>query len=121
GKLTALANWYSFRVRPLASGGADAPRLMTAIAASLAKRSYRVTLTGIPDEDGSATLIEKAFRKAGWVIAREACDSNHVLTLDGRCYDAYLAARPGKLRTTLKRKSGKLKTRIFTVFENDTW
>jgi hypothetical protein len=33
------------------------------------------------------------------------CDVNHVLEVGGRSYAEYLAARPGPLRTTLKRKA----------------
>jgi CelD/BcsL family acetyltransferase involved in cellulose biosynthesis len=121
GHLTALANWYSFRVRPVFSAGADAAALLTAIAADLGKRAHRITLSGLPDEDGSATLVEQAFRAAGWTCFREACDANHVLALRGRSCDAYLVERPGKLRTTLRQKSAKVETEILTSFQKDAW
>jgi hypothetical protein len=44
-----------------------------------------------------------------------------VLATAGRTFDDYLASRPGKLRTTLKRKSGKLITQVHTSFQNDVW
>jgi CelD/BcsL family acetyltransferase involved in cellulose biosynthesis len=121
GHLTALANWYSFRVRPVISPDADAPALLAALAADLARRAHRITLAGLPEEDGSATLVEQAFRSAGWAIFREVCDSNHVLAVHGRSYDKFLAGRPGQLRTTLKRKSGKVETEILTHFDEDVW
>jgi hypothetical protein len=121
GHLTGLANWYSFRLRPVVSAQADASALLAAIAADLGKRAHRVTLWGLPDEDGSATLVEEAFRAAGWSCFREACDANHVLALRGRSFAAYLAGRPGKLRTTLKQKSGKVETEIMTSFDADAW
>ena len=121
GGLSGLANWYSFRLRPVTSPGADTAGLLTALARDLARRTSRLSLSGLPDEDGSAGLTEAAFRKAGWVALREACDTNHVLHLQGRSYDAYLAGRPGPLRTTLKRKTGKVETRIFRIFDADAW
>jgi hypothetical protein len=121
GHLTGLANWYSFRLRPVVTPGADAAVMLAAIAADLGKRAHRVTLWGLPDEDGSATLVEEAFRAAGWTCLREACDANHVLTLRGRSFEAYLADRPGKLRTTLKQKAGKVVTEIMTSFDVNAW
>lgn len=119
--LTALANWYSFRVRPIVSAEVDRERLLTAIAHDLGKRARRVTLAGLPDEDGSADAVERAFREAGWIVLREPCDTNHVLAPRGRSYEDYLATRPGKLRTTLKRKSSKVETEISLLFNSDRW
>jgi CelD/BcsL family acetyltransferase involved in cellulose biosynthesis len=121
GHLSGLANWYSFRLRPVSSPGADAAGLLTALARDLARKAPRLTLSGLPQEDGSADLTEAAFRKAGWIALREACDTNHVLHLAGRSYDAYLAGRPGALRTTLKRKTSKVETHIINHFDDETW
>jgi hypothetical protein len=95
--------------------------LLSALARDLARRFPRVTLSGLPQEDGSADLAEAAFRKAGWIVLREPCDTNHVLHLHGRSFDAYLTARPGPLRTTLKRKMGKVEARIFNAFDVQSW
>lgn len=121
GHLAGLGNWYSFRLRPISSPGSDVDELLTALARDLASRSARVTLSGLPQEDGSADITEAAFRKAGWIALREACDANHVLHIGGRSYDAYLAGRPGPLRTTLKRKAGKVTTRIISHFDIRSW
>jgi CelD/BcsL family acetyltransferase involved in cellulose biosynthesis len=121
GQLSGLANWYSFRLRPISSPGSNAAGLLTALARDLARRTPRVTLSGLPQEDGSADLTESAFRKAGWITLREACDTNHVLHLSDRGYGEYLAARPGPLRTTLKRKAGKVETRILKHFDAKAW
>ena len=120
-QIEALANWYTFRVCPVISPGADRLALMTALAADLAGQSPHITLAPLPDEDGTATLIEQAFRAAGWAVFREACDVNHVLPVGGRSFAEYLAARPGALRTTLKRKGGKVTTRIETQFSPESW
>jgi hypothetical protein len=121
GHLAGLTNWYSFRLWPVSSPGSDVGGLLTALARDLARRSGRVTLSGLPQEDGSADLTEAAFREAGWVALREACDSNHVLHLGGRDYAAYLAGRPGTLRTTLKRKAGKVTVGIINHFDDTYW
>jgi CelD/BcsL family acetyltransferase involved in cellulose biosynthesis len=117
----ALGNWYSFRVRPILSEGADGARLLGAIANDLAKQAGRLELRGLSDEDGSATRLAGAFRVAGWFAVCEPCDVNHYLQLDGRSFEQYLAGRPGKLRTTLKRKSGKVETQVLTHFDEDIW
>lgn len=121
GGLSGLANWYSFRLRPVSSPGSDTAALLAALARDLARKAPRITLTGVPDEDGSAALTEAAFRQAGWIALRQPCDSNHVLHLRGRSYDDYLAGRPGPLRTTLKRKSGKVETAVLTAFDAAAW
>jgi CelD/BcsL family acetyltransferase involved in cellulose biosynthesis len=117
----ALGNWYSFRVRPLFSASAEPATMLGAIAADLAGRTDRLELRGLGDEDGSATQLAEAFREAGWFAVREPCDVNHFLEVDGRSYEQYLATRPGKLRTTLKRKSGKVETRVLTQFDENIW
>ncbi|WP_379487574.1 GNAT family N-acetyltransferase [Novosphingobium soli] len=117
GHLRSLANWYTFRWRPLFSR----PALLEPIAAALRSRSHRITLAGVPDEEGSATALEAAFRRAGWLVRRTRCDTNHYLTVGGRRWDDYLDARPGTLRTTLKRKAGKVSTRVLTRFDAAAW
>ncbi|WP_454797319.1 GNAT family N-acetyltransferase [Novosphingobium lindaniclasticum] len=118
GHLHALSNWYTFRFRALCSG---AERPLAVLAGDLAGKARRITLSGVPDEDGSAALLERAFRKAGWLVRREICDSNHVLPVAGRSYAHYLASRPGNLRTTLKRKAGKLDVEVLTRFDAAAW
>lgn len=118
GHLTALANWYTFRFRPILEGD---PALLAELARSLTGHARRVTLDKVPDEDGSASLLETAFKSAGWLVLREFCDTNHVLHVAGRDFATYHAALPGPLRTTLKRKSTKVITRILTHFDADAW
>lgn len=119
--IVALANWYSFTVRPVISPGADAAKLLEALAADLAGQAPHITLSPLPDEQGEATALEAAFRKTGWLVFREACDVNHVLELKGRNFAEYLAARPGQLRTTLKRKAGKVRVAISSEFSDAEW
>ncbi len=119
--LTALANWYAFTVRPVFSQGADAPILLTAIARDLKARHDRITLSPVPNEKGEAQHLIDAFRKAGWFVTHEACDTNHYLEVAGRSYADYLAARPGQLRTTLKRKAKKVAITLHDRFTDQGW
>jgi CelD/BcsL family acetyltransferase involved in cellulose biosynthesis len=121
GHLHALANWYSFRVRPIISEGADGLALLTALARDLKRKAWRITLAPLPDEGGEASVIARAFVKAGWKVQREVCDVNHVLRVNGRSYAKFLAARPGRLRTTLKRKADKVQIAIHTSFDETAW
>src|SRR5690606_19284429 len=82
---------------------------------------HRVTLWPVPDEDGSATRLERAFRSAGWLVAREQCDHNHVLEVNGRSFAEYWASRPGRMRTTLKRKAKKVEVTIRERFDAADW
>lgn len=118
---SALANWYTFRWRPLVTPGADTAALMTALARDLAKYADRITLAPLSDEHGETVSLDAAFRTAGWSTFREACDVNHVLQVHGRSYAEYLAARPGPVRTTLKRKANKVVVTIETVFNPESW
>ncbi|AOR76210.1 GNAT family N-acetyltransferase [Novosphingobium resinovorum] len=117
GHLSALSNWYTFRFRPILDG--DAP--LRDLARDLARRSHRVTLHGLPDEDQTASTLAAAFGAAGWLVRREVCDTNRILPVAGRGFEDYLATRPGKLRTTLKRKTGKVVARILTRFDAEAW
>ncbi len=120
-KIIPLANWYSFRTRPLFTPGADQRALLTALARDLAGEAPHITLSPLPDEDGEMALLAECFRKAGWAVFREQCDVNHVLPVGGRSYAEYMAMRPGQLRTTLKRKSGKVAVELYTAFSADAW
>jgi hypothetical protein len=119
GHLQGLSNYYTFRLKPLFSNGGEA--LLPALARDLASRCHRITLTGVPDEDGTATLLENAFRSAGWLVAKEPCDTNHILNIKGRSFAEYLASRPGPLRTTLKRKANKVEFSLFRAFDAAAW
>lgn len=121
GDLSALANWYTFRFRPLVSEEADAANLLAALAQDLAQRAHRVTIKGLPEEDGSADMLAHAFRAAGWHCRLTASDTNHVLPVDGRSFEEFLAARPGQLRTTLKRKAKRVETQVHTAFDDNAW
>jgi hypothetical protein len=119
--LTGLANWYSFRLRPLVGAGADGPALLARIARGLRRRAARVVLSHLPDDQGEAHGLARAFRQGGWFVALDICDTNHALTLNGRSYADYLAARPGPLRGTLKRKAKKVVCTVHLDWSEALW
>ena len=119
--IVALANWYSFRVAPLVTEGADKAALFAALAADLATQGPRIILSPLPNENGETDLLQHAFGSAGWTVFRRQCDVNHVLAVGGRSFAEYMAARPGPLRTTLKRKGGKVEVRLETEFDPTSW
>lgn len=121
GRITPLRNWYAFTWRATIRAGAPDDALFTAIARSLKTRGYRVTLEPVPGEDGSTEQLGAAFRRAGWQVAVEECDTNHILPVAGRSFAEYWDGRPGTLRTTLKRKAKKVETQVLTRFDPAVW
>lgn len=59
----------------------------------------------------------RSVELAGWRGALEQCDVNHVLPVAGRSFSEYLVSRPGQLRTTLKRKAGKVAVTLHDRFD----
>ena len=121
GHLSPLRNWYSFTWRALAPEGETGDQMLGEIAKQLKKRAHRVTLEPVPEEDGSATRLSDTFRKAGWRVEVTQCDTNHVLYVEGRSFEEYWSTRPGRLRTTLKRKAKKVETQILSHFDAELW
>ncbi len=62
-----------------------------------------------------------ALRGAGWFVSVQPDDTNHFLDVAGRSYEQFLASRPGPLRTTLKRKAGKVYCTVHRAFSDDIW
>lgn len=120
-RIEALANWYTFRCKPLISSGADHQALLIALAKDLAGQAPQIDLARLPDETGEARALSAAFRAAGWWVFQQPCDLNHVLHVAGRNYADYLASRPGPVRTTLKRKAAKVRVQIETTFNPASW
>ncbi len=126
GTYAALANWYNFTWRPIFGGTYDEItklKLLREIAGQASQRARRITLSPVPDEDGSASLLATAFEQNGWIVNKNQCDENHYLKLRGRSFDAYWQDRPGQLRSTVKRKGkkGVVSIRIETGFVEQSW
>ena len=119
GVLTSLTNWYAFTFAELRTP--DAPdHLLSALATDLARRAHRIDLSKLP-YGGTLERLRRAFTQSGWFVYSEPCDTNHTLHLNGRNYAAYLADRPGQLRTTLKRKTKKVAVSLATNFDAADW
>ena len=115
--LSSLTNWFSFTWQPIGKS----QELIRELARDLRSRTHRVTLSPLPNEDGTAEQLEQTFRDAGWFVLRDQCDENHVLPVAGRTFADYWAERPGKMRTTLKRKARKVDVDILTHFDETAW
>ncbi|MFC3096362.1 GNAT family N-acetyltransferase [Alteraurantiacibacter palmitatis] len=115
-ELDILSNWYAFTWAPLETAGAS-PALLDALAGAL--RAYSITLTKLDAAD--TDRLEAAFRRAGFFVSRDICDTNHFLAINGRSFAEYLASRPGPLRTTLKRKAKKVEVRLSRHFDAADW
>lgn len=120
-QIRCLANWYTFRVAPLFTAAADRDALLGALFQDLAGQAPHLVLSHLPDEQGEATSIATVLRQTGWTTFIEQCDVNHVLPVRGRTYGEYLASRTGALRSTLKRKAGKIEVLIETAFDPVKW
>ncbi len=117
----SLANWYAFTWQPLVTPGADQAALLVLLARDMIRRHTRLTIGKLPGEDGTATGLAAAFRRAGWITALELCDINRFVETSGIGYREWLATRPGPLRTTLKRKARKLDVELITRYQSDIW
>ncbi|MFC0589089.1 GNAT family N-acetyltransferase [Novosphingobium aquiterrae] len=113
--IIALGNWYNFRLTPLATADANRPALLRALAEDLAGQAPRIILEKLSESD--AAELAAAFRSTGWSVWQSVSDINHMLKVGGRSYAEYLAARPGPLRTTLKRKGSKVEVSLYRSFD----
>ena len=120
-RLESLLNWYGFTWRPLVTPYGSVDSLLMALAQALTARSSHIVLDRVPDEDGTARLLQRSFERAGWLVQGEACDTNRILPVNGRDFATYLESRPGPLRTTLKRKAKKVDVTIVERFDDDIW
>lgn len=126
GHAEAFANWYNFSWRPIFAEEYEEVTqlaLLREIALKAKQHARRISLSPLPDEDGSATLTATAFEQAGWVVHREICDENHFLPVKGRSFDEYWQSRPGQLRSTVKRKGkkGVVSLRVESEFNDQSW
>jgi hypothetical protein len=83
-RLEALVGGHAVTWRPLSTAYASSDSLSIALAGALASKSSHVVLDRVPDEDGTARNLERAFSKAGWIVARAPSDCDAGVT--GSCY-----------------------------------
>lgn len=111
----ALTSWYSLAFDIVTQGESDG--LITDLATSLSDMAS-LSLGPVADPEP----IERAFRAQGWKIYRSIATQKWELATPAS-FDEYWAARPGKLRSTVKRKGKKanLDIKIHRSFDEQAW
>ncbi|MCP1470840.1 hypothetical protein J3E64_002533 [Sphingobium sp. OAS761] len=103
GQMKAMANWYSFEWGPVFLGdgdGATRQALLDALARRLLETQARIDLYPL---EASAPLLA-SLRRAGWIGVSRAMGGRYLLDVQGRSFAEYWAARPGRLRSLVRRK-----------------
>lgn len=109
-QLEGLSNWYS-SLYGLVGAGTSQHRALSALTAEIATERPRwdiLDLHPLDPEDPSFEALVQALRAAGMATQRYFCFHNWYLDVAGRCYDAYAAGLPSRLKNTLKRKGRQL-------------
>ncbi|MEQ1509202.1 MAG: GNAT family N-acetyltransferase [Sphingopyxis sp.] len=124
GRAQGLGSWYTLAYRPIFTGVANIEeklRLLANVAGQLRSRLSTICLSPMHEED--CRLTAEAFRSAGWLATARVSDCNWTANVAGLCFDEYWAARPGKLRKTVKSKQAKadMATHIYTHFDEGAW
>lgn len=94
----AYANWYSLRFGAPVQGRGGA---LQALAQHLRRDLARVELYPLAEGDP----LPAAFQAAGWLTELEPAGTSWCVRTEGRTFDEYWTARPGRLRNTAKRKA----------------
>lgn len=109
-RLAGLANFYSCTFTPLL--GADATAGADALAAGLAAMAWdRLDLPAMPAADPAFSLLAHRLRRGGLAVQPYFQFGNWYEDTAGLSFDAYSAARPGILRSTLRRHNARLARR----------
>lgn len=120
-RATGLASWYTLAYRPVFTGGCDARRraLLASVARALRGQVGRIVLDHVPAD--AARQLKTAFG-APWTVVTTPQVASWTADVRGQDFDAYWAARPGRVRSTWKRK-GKagLDIEVLTRFDADAW
>ncbi len=128
GPLQGIANWYSFVFRPQFAEADDAATrlaLLTAIARQLRGMSAQLRFHPIVDDGlANCALITEAFQAARWRVIPRVMARKRLLHLaPGTRFADYWEERPGKLRSTYKRKTQRhpLEIAIHNKIDDALW
>jgi CelD/BcsL family acetyltransferase involved in cellulose biosynthesis len=124
GKAYGLASWYSLKFGPVFTGTLEhktAVAILTAIARRAGKRLTSIRLS--PMTLVNTELVTRSFRRARWSATATETSCNWTVDVTGLSFEEYWAARPGELRSTVKRKGAKagLEITIFDRFDEEAW
>lgn len=119
-----LASWYTLAFAPLFSASVDEAtraRLLGELARVLRRRFDTLSLW--PLEADVAAELQAAFRAQGWLPTLRFETANWVANTAGLDFDAYWAARPSKLRNTVRRrtKNSPFTTEVLDRFDHAAW
>lgn len=119
-----LASWYTLAFAPLFSASVDEAtraRLLGELARVLRRRFDTLSLW--PLEADVAAELPAAFRAQGWLPTLRFETANWVANTAGLDFDAYWAARPSKLRNTVRRrtKNSPFTTEVLDRFDHAAW
>ena len=87
-RLESLLDERGFTWHPLATPYGSLDSLLIALAQALAQRTSHIVLDRVPDEDGIARQLQRAFERAGWLVVREPCETRPISDAgerDGSC------------------------------------
>lgn len=118
-----FAGWYTLSHAPVFTPGLPFERraaLLRVLAGAL--RGFdRIDLA--PLKEDVAAELREAFGAMSWWAVERTATANWTTPVGGRSFDDYWAARPSKLRNTVRRrgKGGELTTRIFDRYDEAAW
>lgn len=116
------ARWYTLAFAPVFDAAPDARSgLIEAIARGLRARFARIDLAPMATDE--ADRVAAAFAAAGWWASAEDATANWVAYTAGMDFAGYWAARPSRLRNTVRRKArgSDLDIAIFDGFDDGRW
>lgn len=105
GKIVSLSNFYTPIFGLVNEASADHECIETlATQLRFAKLGYdSAQFSPMDPESRSFQLLNQGFRKGGWLVDDYFCFGNWYEKVEPGNYEAYLAARPSRLRNTLRR------------------
>jgi len=106
-ELVALANFYTTRFTAALSPDLDADGLAHLFRNLRGQAASRINLLPIDRASPAYQVLRPALRRAGFVTFDYFCFGNWYLPVRGNA-DAYMAARPGEVRSTLRRMTRRL-------------
>ena len=108
-ELGALTNFYTTRFIPALAADIDGENLAILLRSlrNHQPRAARINLAPIDRSGATYKLLHDALRRAGLVTFEYFCYGNWYLPVQ-QDSDTYMAARPGELRSTLRRMSQRL-------------